>query len=120
MKKLLLSSALLALTVPAIAQESHPDISFVPIGKAVNLRQHVDGDLEVLNYHFYAELFIKEGGNVTDGTFTGNGKTVLLSALIICSKSLVTAISPAKIWMLSIQTVNIITILKPVTVKTMI
>lgn len=76
MKKLLLGTALYAFTMPSIAQESHPDISFVPIGKAVNLRQTVSGDTEILNYHFYAELFIKEGGNVTEGIFIGNGKTV--------------------------------------------
>ncbi|MCC3862053.1 hypothetical protein [Pseudemcibacter aquimaris] len=76
MKRLLLTTALLSLSLPVMAQDSHPDISFIPIGKAVNLRQMNDGETKVLNYHFYAELFIKEGGSVTDAKFTGNGKTV--------------------------------------------
>lgn len=45
---------------------SHPDVSFLAIGKAANRRQHGDKQLTLLNYHFYAEIFLQPGGHVND------------------------------------------------------
>lgn len=47
----------------AHAQEDH--VTFLVMGKTTNHRQAADGSLSLLNYHFFAEIFVKEGGSVT-------------------------------------------------------
>ena len=44
------------------------DITFVVAGKTSNHRQQADGRVGVLNYHFFAEIFLQEGGQVTAAT----------------------------------------------------
>ena len=42
-------------------------VTFLVMGKTVNHRQSPDdGRLTLLNYHFFAEIFVKEGGRVED------------------------------------------------------
>ena len=43
---------------------SQTDITFVVAGKTSNHRQQADGRVGVLNYHFFAEIFLQEGGRV--------------------------------------------------------
>jgi hypothetical protein len=47
---------------------SQTDITFVVAGKTSNHRQQADGRVNALNYHFFAEIFLQEGGRVTDAT----------------------------------------------------
>lgn len=44
------------------------DITFVVAGKTSNHRQQADGRVGVLNYHFFAEIFLQENGEVTEAT----------------------------------------------------
>jgi len=53
----------LAAGAAATAQENH--VSFLVMGKTTNHRQRDDGALSLLNYHFFAEIFVKPGGRVT-------------------------------------------------------
>ena len=39
-------------------------VSFLVMGKTTNHRQSESGDLGLLNYHFFAEVFVREGGRV--------------------------------------------------------
>jgi hypothetical protein len=48
------------------AQPEH--VTFLVMGKTTNYRQSGDGTLTLLNYHFFAEIFVKEGGSVTGAT----------------------------------------------------
>ena len=41
------------------------DITFVVAGKTSNHRQNYRGEVSALNYHFFAEIFLQEGGIVT-------------------------------------------------------
>jgi len=41
------------------------DVSFLVMGKTTNHRQGPSGELSLLNYHFFAEIFVKEGRSVT-------------------------------------------------------
>jgi hypothetical protein len=54
-------------TPVAIAGEQ-TDITFVVAGKTSNHRQHPDGRVDVLNYHFFAEIFLQDGGRVSGAT----------------------------------------------------
>ncbi len=49
-------------------QAAQDDITFVVAGKTSNHRQQVDGSVAVLNYHFFAEIFLQEGGRVNSAT----------------------------------------------------
>lgn len=40
------------------------DITFIVAGKTSNHRQQADGSVQVLNYHFFAEIFLKPDGKV--------------------------------------------------------
>ncbi len=64
----------LLLAAPAAAQQQ--DVTFLVMGKTTNHRQSASGELAQLNYHFFAEVFVKEGGKVTDAflTFPGGKK----------------------------------------------
>lgn len=47
------------------------DTQFLVVGKTANYRQDPSsGVQEMINYHFFAEIFVKEGGAVTKGTLT--------------------------------------------------
>lgn len=48
------------------AQQDH--VTFLVMGKTTNHRQSADGAMTLLNYHFFAEIFVKEGGSVTDAS----------------------------------------------------
>jgi len=48
------------------AQEDH--VTFLVMGKTTNHRQSADGAMSLLNYHFFAEIFVKEGGSVADAS----------------------------------------------------
>mgnify|MGYP001556271058 FL=1 len=59
------------LGAPATALSSQTDITFVVAGKTSNHRQQVDGSVGVLNYHFFAEIFLQEGGRVEKASLLG-------------------------------------------------
>jgi hypothetical protein len=61
--------AALALAISGVATHAaQTDITFVVAGKTSNHRQQVDGTVAVLNYHFFAEIFLQEGGRVDPAT----------------------------------------------------
>jgi hypothetical protein len=72
MKQAIILTALILLsacagpsTSPLSAQS---DITFIVAGKTSNHRQSPGGDVTVLNYHFFAEIFLQEQGSVTDSS----------------------------------------------------
>ena len=61
MRRFSLSVAVVALAAGlAAAQEDH--VTFLVMGKTANMRQAPGGALTLLNYHFFAEIFVKDGG----------------------------------------------------------
>ena len=45
------------------------DTQFLVVGKTANYRQDQNStDQAMINYHFFAEIFVKDGGHVTNGT----------------------------------------------------
>ena len=60
------------LSLAACAQDgvNSDDTQFLVIGKTANYRQDITGAQEMINYHFFAEIFVKEGGQVTNGTLS--------------------------------------------------
>ncbi|MGI9203825.1 MAG: hypothetical protein ACR2Q3_07425 [Woeseiaceae bacterium] len=62
---------LFALAPNCYAQEQHAD--YVVLGKSINHRQAADGNLNLLNTVFFAEIFLTEDGLVTNGKLTGPG-----------------------------------------------
>lgn len=52
------------LSETAVAQKEH--VTFLVMGKTTNYRQGADGTVKPLNYHFFAEVFVTQGGQVTD------------------------------------------------------
>jgi len=65
------------LSLSACAQENGveaDDTQFLVIGKTANYRQDPqssEGAQSQLNYHFFAEIFVKEGGSAAAGTLDG-------------------------------------------------
>ena len=55
-------AGLLNLQVSVHAQQK--DIAFVVVGKTANHRQNLHGQHSLLNYHFFAEIFLKENGRL--------------------------------------------------------
>ena len=55
----------------AAAQDQHAD--YVVLGKSINHRQSADGDLTLLNTVFFAEIFLTEDGEVSNGHLLGPG-----------------------------------------------
>jgi hypothetical protein len=45
-------------------EESQTDITFVVVGKTGNFGQEHSGTISALNYHFFAEIFVQENGQV--------------------------------------------------------
>ena len=61
MRSFSLAAAVLALGAGLkTAQEDH--VTFLVKGKNANTRQAPKGALTLLNYHFFAEIFVKDGG----------------------------------------------------------
>jgi extradiol dioxygenase family protein len=48
--------------------EQGDDTQFLVLGKTANYRQTELGEQSMLNYHFFAEIFVKEGAKITEGT----------------------------------------------------
>ena len=72
LKALLTCVAFNLLVFPALyAQKEHAQ--FVLLGKTANHRQSPEGELTFLNTVFFGEIFLKEGGTVTNGYVTGPG-----------------------------------------------
>src|SRR3990172_273269 len=51
-------------------------VSFLVMGKTANHRQSESGELGLLNYHFFAEIFVREGGRVSDAFLSFPGGDV--------------------------------------------
>ena len=73
MLKVVLPLLILSACVP---QSSGPeeDVQFVLLGKTRNYRQSGDGSVAFLNTVFFGEIFLNEGGSVTNGYVTGPGE----------------------------------------------
>jgi hypothetical protein len=55
---------LAALLLPLTVGAAQTDITFIVAGKTSNHRQQPDGQVQVLNYHFFAEIFLQPNGSV--------------------------------------------------------
>lgn len=78
--RIVLGSILMALASYSAAEQT--DITFLVAGKTSNHRQQADGSTAVLNYHFFAEIFLREGGEVAPASLLtplGGGKAVSFS-----------------------------------------
>ncbi len=64
----LLAAAFLTSTLAVPCTAGQTDISFLVAGKTANYRQWPNGGIEVLNYHFFAEIFLQEDGKVQGAT----------------------------------------------------
>lgn len=62
----LLSAA--ALMAAGCSEQS--DISFLVIVKSSNYAQDAEGNIELLNYHFFSEIFLQPEGKLTSATLT--------------------------------------------------
>jgi len=62
---LITGMALVALSISASACSQQSDISFVVVVKSSNYAQDAEGQLELLNYHFFSEIFLKPGGTLS-------------------------------------------------------
>ncbi|NKB36972.1 MAG: hypothetical protein GKR93_07330 [Gammaproteobacteria bacterium] len=63
----------------ANAEQEQEDVSFVVLGKTANYRQSASGKHSLLNYHFFAEIFLKKGGKVHRAALiTPGGKNELV------------------------------------------
>ena len=58
----------LLLIAGSLASGPGDHVSFLVMGKTTNHRQSENGDLVLLNYHFFAEIFVREGGRVSDAS----------------------------------------------------
>lgn len=65
-------SCLFALAPMCFAQDQHAD--YVVLGKSINHRQSADSNLNLLNTVFFAEIFLTEDGQVTNGYLQGPGE----------------------------------------------
>jgi hypothetical protein len=64
--------AALLLTASVVAGP-RDHVSFLVMGKTTNHRQSDDGELGLLNYHFFAEIFVREGGRVSEAALVFPG-----------------------------------------------
>ncbi len=58
-------AVLASLVFPVLAVAQQTDITFVVAGKTANYGQLLDGSVEALNYHFFAEIFLQPNGDVS-------------------------------------------------------
>mgnify|MGYP006438806691 CR=1 FL=1 len=54
------------LSISSAAEKVQKDVLFVVLGKTANFRQSSDETHRLLNYHFFAEIFLKENGSVSN------------------------------------------------------
>lgn len=54
--------------IGALLQGPGAHVSFIVMGKTTNHRQAPSGELALLNYHFFAEIFVKPGSRVTEAS----------------------------------------------------
>lgn len=47
-------------------EETQKDVSFIVLGKTVNHRQSAEATHRLLNYHFFAEIFLQDNGSVAN------------------------------------------------------
>jgi len=65
---------LLVVPLPlAVGCSQQSDISFFVLVKSSNYAQDPDGQLELLNYHFFSEIFLRPGGSLTSATLIRAG-----------------------------------------------
>jgi hypothetical protein len=62
------AEALLLALLAASGPESH--VRFLVMGKTTNHRESSSGELKLLNYHFFAEIFPTKAGEVTEASLT--------------------------------------------------
>src|SRR5262245_20200307 len=70
----MLEALLLLAAIAADAPRDH--VSFLVMGKTSNYRQSEEsGDIGLLNFHFFSEIFVRPGGRVSDASlrFPGGG-----------------------------------------------
>jgi hypothetical protein len=53
------------LAIAAMASAPRDHVSFLVMGKTSNHRQSAEGALQILNYHFFSEIFVREKGRVS-------------------------------------------------------
>ena len=76
MSRVLLIYVTLLFGVPICAAQDSSDVNnagdvkFVVLGKTTNHRQVAEGVYALLNYHFFAEIFLREGSIITDAKLT--------------------------------------------------
>ena len=56
------SAMALVAVLPVLGFAQQTDITFIVAGKTSNHRQQLDGRVETLNYHFFAEIFLQPDG----------------------------------------------------------
>jgi len=64
------AAVLAALALGATACSQQSDISFVVIVKSSNYAQDIEGQIELLNYHFFSEIFLQPDGELTAATLS--------------------------------------------------
>ncbi len=55
-------------------EDTQTDVLFVVLGKTANYRQTTGPAHHLLNYHFFAEIFLRDNGSVTNAELTTTGK----------------------------------------------
>ena len=63
---LLITLFLFPLSHPIAMEKTQKDVLFVVLGKTANYRQSAEATHSLLNYHFFAEIFLKENGSVAN------------------------------------------------------
>ncbi len=58
------------LLAASVSWAQRDDVTFLVMGKTTNHRQEDSGQLSLLNYHFFAEIFVREGGRVERAELT--------------------------------------------------
>ena len=69
-RRVLAVGALLAATIAGTGCSRQSDISFFVLVKSSNYAQDAEGRLELLNYHFFSEIFLTPEGSLTSATLT--------------------------------------------------
>ncbi|MCP4896145.1 MAG: hypothetical protein GY906_04145 [bacterium] len=73
MSKIALALFVVVAFLPSTAGAQQEDVQFVLLGKTRNYRQSTNGAHSLLNTVFFGEIFLNEGGKVTNGRVTGPG-----------------------------------------------
>ena len=67
---LFLSLATFFFAIPLMATSEQDELWFFVLVKSNNHSQSMDGELKLLNYHFFSELFGKEQGKIKSASLT--------------------------------------------------